>query len=138
MRSKRLRTVEARSANERLPSTGNRDSLQNSSCILPGDAAALLQKEERRAEGPKNCRMQIGWLRRHTGERVFARYFACAEYGDCWSVEEGCHCDHWGEAVACKGVVSHFGSYVTCAGMRACEKGYWGPCVPPSYKRVPH
>jgi hypothetical protein len=99
MRSKRLRMVEARSANERLPSTGNRDSfasrrsrdqgkfLQNSSCILPGDAAALLQKEERRAEGPKNCRMQIGWLRRHTGERVFARYFACAEYGDCWSVE---------------------------------------------------
>ena len=57
---------------------------------------------------------------------------------DCWSEEEGCHCDHPGQAIACKGPVSHFGSYVTCAGMRACENGYWGPCVPPNFKHVTH
>jgi hypothetical protein len=54
--------------------------------------------------------------------------------GECWSVAEGCHCPDEGRTVACRTAVRRFGSYVTCAGTRACTEGLWGPCLAPDYK----
>jgi hypothetical protein len=52
---------------------------------------------------------------------------------DCWREDEGCRCTDWGATVECKARVSSFGDYVSCAGVRQCVRGYWGPCIPPTF-----
>src|SRR5258708_2929063 len=49
----------------------------------------------------------------------------------CTGTEQGCPCDHAGEAVTCKGPVIRNGDYVMCTGWRVCMNGYWGVCMPP-------
>lgn len=48
----------------------------------------------------------------------------------CLQVEQGCPCNHWGDVVDCKGPLIRDGAFVTCAGLRACVQGMWGPCMP--------
>ncbi len=45
------------------------------------------------------------------------------------AVAEGCHCADEGQVVACQGQRLDFGDYVTCAGVRECVRGAWGPCI---------
>ena len=51
----------------------------------------------------------------------------------CDRVDQGCPCDQPGEIAFCEGPVIRLGTFVTCAGLRQCVQGVWGPCVPQSY-----
>ncbi len=57
---------------------------------------------------------------------------------ECATPDQGCPCDQPGEVVACHGPVLRDGNYTTCDGLRACVKGAWGPCIPPTFHSHGH
>lgn len=51
----------------------------------------------------------------------------------CERPAQGCPCDTTGDVAYCEGPVMRDGTFVTCAGLRLCVGGAWGPCLPQSF-----